>query len=507
VIDPEERKERKRQRRKQAKAEPPERVEPVQWKPSPEPEELPAPWPRRVSMQGEFYLKDAVADSETALLDTSERIVLTIAYGQSNGEAGGLVLIPRSERVVTLGVVDPHRAMMLDTGLLGVNGEPLDGATLSDFVAACEHARGGESGGSSYLRYTLGIADAAALPQCVHVYRSAGQGGQPLAALHEGTQAFFNFLTTVERSRYLARRYGRSLWLPHFLMDQGEADRKRDVDASAYRGELVRLRERLEHFVRRITRQQEPVWMLLTILAAPAEPATGTDSAISLAQVAALSEPCIAPVCSPYWFHGDYGFIAGQQVHWRALAKAFLREFGSRAARIVREAMQQNPQARLGDLIYRQVFDPALDGGNGGWTLRHVPFETAPRTDEASIRRDGDTISGEVFYAEHGLSLHSAGRGMATDYGFSWTGSGRIVGVHIDNDGARSRWKIELSAGSAGTLSYATALQQAGPGNEAGVDDGPQKWGNVFDNCAEPSLAIPQLTLRQGMLPFSVAVQ
>ncbi|WP_428311550.1 hypothetical protein [Hydrocarboniphaga sp.] len=438
----------------------------------------------------------------TRLADSSQPLLLTIAYGQSNAEAGGLRKLGRGRVMPVSDVVDEQRAMMLDTGLLGVQGRVLDGASLSDIVPARENPASGESGGCAFLRHSLASDDALGQPATVYLYRSAGQGGRLLADLSEGSQAFQNFLTTVDRSVAIARGYGRSLWVPHFLWDHGEEDRKRATDPECYRRDMVELRRRLDQQIRERTGQLQPVWMLTTILVAPARRNANTHSDITLAQVAALSEPGIAPVCSPYWFCGDYGFSEGQAVHWGPLAKALLREYGARAARIVREAVTRNPDIRLGMTIRRPVYDPGLDGGNGGWSLLEVPFETSPRTDPASIVRDGDRISGTVLYAERGLEIYIGDRGAAEHFGFEWTGSGHIIGVDVENQSSRSRWIVRLSSGSSGRLSYATTFQaRVGPANA------PQKWGNIFDRCAEPSLAMPGLVLRQGMLPFSVLIE
>ncbi|WP_299697864.1 hypothetical protein [Hydrocarboniphaga sp.] len=496
------------------------------------------------------------AEKRAASTDAADPVVLTIAYGQSNAEAGGLrrhlrrqaveigggakerrqtrrnagspdtqkqvlddqVLIDtiadrddaatgklglgRALMVGRSDVVDECRALMLNTGLLGVQGRELDGATLTDFVPAQENADVGESGGCAYLRHSLIAADPIGDSSAAHLYRSSGQAGQLLCNIAEGTQAFRNFLTTVDRSIAICKRYGKRLYLPHFLWDHGEEDRKRGTDPMLYRAQMIELRNRLDVLIRERTQQAEPVWMLATILVAPAVKRKAKSNAqIPLAQVAALSEPGIAPVCSPYWFHGDYGFFEGQAVHWAPLAKALLREFGARAARIVREAMLHDPAAKLGDPIRRRMYDPEISGGGGGWSLRELPFETCPRTDERSVKRVGDEVSGTVVFAERGLQIVVDERGAARNFGFEWSGTGEIVSVEVETRGQLSRWKLRLSAGSPGRLTYAVEPQKV-----VAAKNCPQTWGNVFDACAEPSLAVPGLTLRQGLLPFSVDV-
>lgn len=459
----------------------------------------PAPDLQRRVFRGNYYLQLASADGGTMILDTPERIALTIAYGQSNSETGGLGKLGHRRRIVTPEIVDPHRAMMFNTGLLGVQGQMLDAETLSGLLPAEEDAQQGESGGSAFLRYTLACSDAIAAPDTVYLYRSAGQGGQPIAQLSPPSPAFGNLLTTVERARLVCGAYRRQVWVPFVLWDHGEADRKRGTAPAEYRAALLALRRELDRRIRASTRQLEPVWTLLTILVAPASRAAQLDCGITLAQISALSEPGLAPVCSPYWFKGAYGFIEGQVVHWSPLGKALLRELGARAGRIVREALAQNPLARLGDPILRSVYDPDIDAGSGGWSLCRVPFETSPRTDEASIRRHGEQISGEVFYAERGLGI-VLDHGSARDFGFSWSGAGHIVSVSVDNQGPRPRWIVTLSAASSGVLSYAVSEQ------EEVFSNAPRMWGNIFDNCAERSIAVPGMTLRQGMLPFSATV-
>jgi hypothetical protein len=182
-------------------------------------------------------------------------------------------------------------------------------------------------------------------------------------------------------------------------------------------------------------------------------------------------------------------------------------EYGARAARIVREALAQNAHVRLGAQIYRYVYEPdavrrkrKFGGADGRWVLRRVPFETSPRTDETSVRRDGMLVSGRVIYAERGLSIITEVIGEAVNYGFNWEGPGRIEEVTVDNRADGSWWQVRLSEPAAGRLSYATTMQPSPRPNA------PCIWGNLFDNCAEPSIAIRGLALRQGLLPFSVEV-
>ena len=426
-------------------------------------------------------------------------IIFTIAYGQSNAEGGGLRRLRRSQRVATHGIIDDQKALMFNTGLLGTEQDLFKPETITSFVPAVEDSRRGESGGASYIRYSLACDLANGDEDTVYLYRTTGQSGEPIQSLaNRKGVAFANFMKTVRRAWTIASQSGMKLSLPHYLWDQGEADRKARMPGDAYFDQMSRMHLRLSERIHRRTRQERPLWMLTTILTAPSSSfgrKTGSD--IALAQVRACNSGLtIAPVCSPYWFCGPFGYNPEQGVHWTPLGKAFLREFGARAARIVREAMEYSPAARLGDSIRRRVYD----GVAKRWVEQTVPFETAPRTDLRSVGRDGRVIVGEVFYAEGGLSIDPQDRPSAVHHGFEWSGEGKIDHVETENSNGRSRWRVVLDRPSSGTLSYAVTRQL--------TDDctGPASWGDVFDNCQEPSLAIPGKTLRQGMLPFRIYV-
>ncbi len=429
----------------------------------------------------------------------SREIIFTIAYGQSNAEGGGLRRLRRAQRIATHGIIDGQRALMFNTGMLGTEQASFQPDAITSFVPAVEDPRRGESGGVSYMRYSLAYDLAKGDRDATYLYRTTGQSGESIRSLaNRKGVAFGNFMKTVRRAWTVASQSGMKLSIPHYLWDQGEADRKARMPGDAYFNELLTMHSRLSKHIHRRTRQERPLWMLMTILTAPSSRfglKTGPD--ISLAQVQACNgRLTIAPVCSPYWFCGPFGYNPEQGVHWTPLGKAFLREFGARAARIVREAMECNPAARLGDPIRRRVYD----GAAKRWVERTVLFETAPRTDLRSISRDGRTIVGEVFYAEGGLSIDPQDRPSAVDHGFEWSGEGGIEHVETENSGGRSRWRVVLDHPSSGTLSYAVTRQP--------IEDltGAAMWGDVFDNCQEPSLAISGKTLRQGMLPFRVYV-
>jgi hypothetical protein len=428
---------------------------------------------------------------------TAGAIHLTLAYGQSNAENGGYNKLPKSERLATDGIVDTGRALMLNTGFFGTQGEPLAVEDLHGFCAAEEWLRAGESGGSSFLRHSLWAQERG---PTVHVFRTSGQAGRRLRQLDRGSTPYNNLVATANRAAVLAHERGNTLYVPHILFDQGEADRKKGTDGRVYRDELVQLARDASQDVQAATGQIEPVWLLTTILPSPSPMLDETSPDISLAQVDALTAGAtIAPVCCPYWFCANFGFNPDQAVHWSPRAKAFLREYGAKAARIVREALACDHAVKLGDKILRPVF-ASCGNGPGRWEVQGVPFETSPRTIPETVCRDGNAITGEVGFAEGGLSFYAGFRPALQNAGFHWAGKGEIDHVEVINTPTKSIWKVVLSEPGSGTLSYALA--------PSGSDDmrAPMSYGNVFDNCCEPSFALPGATLRQGLLPFRTKI-
>lgn len=444
------------------------------------------------------YVWGAVRGSLTAIAVAASNVTyLIVPYGQSNAENGGLSSLALADRTVTSGVVDRHRALMVSTGLLGTGGTAVDPDDMTDLLPAEEDAILGESGGASFMRYATTVDDAVGLHGGAYIYRTCGQTGQSITVLVPGGTPYANLLDTVQRSAELAQLYGLQVRVPVIPWRHGEADADA-MSQATYLANLNDLHEALVRDVQAITRQPVPVWLLLNPLVA-ADGTARNVTPVTLAQVQAIEQGLtIAASCSPYWFHDTFGFNSGQNVHWAPLAKAHLVEFEARAMRIINEAMAQAPGARLGDLIWRAVYDGT------DWQLARVPFETAPRTDSASVIRAGAIIEGVVPYAEGGLAIYTTERGAATNSGFAWTpdsGGTTISSVAIVDAGPiNARWRVTLSGAAAGTLTYAVAEQ------DATADGGPDSWGDLFDTCAEESIAVPGQTLRQGMLPFSIGV-
>jgi Sulfotransferase family len=428
-------------------------------------------------------------------------VTLTIAYGQSNAGAGGCGKLRKAERLFTHDAIGDPRALMFDTGLLGTEARPFDPDTVTGLSPAKENRRRGESGGVAFLRQTL-IGDEAISPESatVHIYRACGRAGRVISELSAGSPPFQNLATVVDVARKLLEADGKHLVVPHILFDQGEADRRRPTSRDDYRATLAAMATDLALTITSLTGQRTPPWLLLSILADANRSPHPRPADICLAQIDSLDAGLqIAPVCCPYWFDGDHGFLEGQSVHWSPRGRALLREYGARAARIVGEAIAHNPDVRLGDPIARHVHE--IDAaGQLSWHLRTTPFETSPRTDPHSIRRDGRFVSGRVFYAEGGLRLCDQLRPMARNAGFAWSGPGRIAAVTIENTATESRWRVELTEASEGILSYAITPQTSTS------TTGPDSWGNIFDRCNEPSIVVPGMTLTQGMLPFSANI-
>lgn len=434
--------------------------------------------------------------------DVRPALELTLAFGQSNSGAGGARKLAKAERLFTRGPLEDRRARMFNTGLLGTEGEAFEPDSVRGFSPVQEDGNRGESGGYSFLRYTL--SSEAAVPSAeddtTYLYRACGQSGRLLSELCEGTVPLDNLFKVVEKARDLASGDGRRLIVPQILFDQGEADRRKRTRRKVYLPLLLKTASTIIRGVAARTGQDRPAWMLLSILADASRPNAPRPADVCLAQVEALDAGLtLAPVCCPYWFDGDHGILEGQSVHWSPKGRALLREYGARAARIVREAVAQNPRVRLGDSIQRQVYG-VDEAGVEAWSLATVPFETSPRTDPRTVVRTGKTVRGRVIHAEGGLRLTDAHRPFAKHYGFNWTGEGEISSVFVENTEEGSFWVVELTEPSPGRLSYAVTAQ-----TETSAT-GSDSWGNVFDDCREPSLTAPHLVLTQGLLPFEVGV-
>lgn len=461
---------------------------------------------------GQRYVWGAVLNSLTALPELVETIDLHLSYGESNSENGGLA---STGLVATEGVINRHRALMFSTGYLGSQGTAVNVSALGDFIPGVEvdSASAGESGGSSFLRKTLADATAIGLPDMAIVYRTTGMSGQTIATgdkvgLGDPAQIpYQNFGATIGAGITTAALYAKRLRVPHFNWTQGYNE-DQSTAVSYYEPLQVALIDNLQREIVSRTGQAVMPWMLIDILVA--SDIGGYRSGVALAQVAALTyRKCAAPTCASYWFNGSYGFNTGQNVHWKPVGKALLKEYTAKAGRIVREAMAQNPDALQGgfdddgnwvdaDLIWRWVYN----GDDEIWERKLTPFETSPRANPDSFQISGSTITFRVPYAEGGLSIWDDLRGPATDYGFAWSGAQTITNVTVGTGETDILVTITFSgAPTAGqTLTYAIA------DTDTTADAAPSAWGDLFDNCAEPSLAVDGLTLRQGLLPFSVVV-
>lgn len=419
-------------------------------------------------------------------------IIVVLTYGQSNAHGGGLRNVSQADRVATKEVTLPQRALMLNTGLLGVDGWELQPSSITNIVTAREDAGRGESGGLSFMRYAVSTEDAAGLPARTYLYRTFGKSGTGIGQLSKGTQQYADVEETIRLTRKIVERAGRSICVPAFIFRQGEADIDA-IDFASYRSKFEKLADDVGADIKTITGQLVPSWMLLCVLSAPGLPDHST-SYITRAQIEAIGaeNTRIFPSICPYWMNRDYGFIRDGAVHWKPLAKAFISEYEARAMRILTEALATNQNIRMGEPIVRRVFD----GKN--WRVETVPFESAPRTDPQSILRKGNTISGEVFFAEGGLHTFTGFRLPAKNHGFAWSGTESIVAVSTDNSGPRPRWQVELDSwsGGGGLLTYAVEISST-----TSKDDGPACHGDIFDDCQEVSIATG-LRLRSGMLPF-----
>lgn len=459
------------------------------------------------------YVWNAVEGSLTAIPELIDAILLHLSYGESNSENGGL---SSTGNVATAGDIDKHRALMFSTGYLGTQGVAVSPDTLADFVPGHEvdSSSAGESGGSSFLRKTLADTDALGLPETAMVYRTCGTSGQTIwtgggkIGLSDPSQIpYQNFVATVARAVIVAALYGKRLVIPHYNWTQG-FNEALAVSVGYYYPYLIDLIDNFQREITSRTGQRVPPWMLIDVLTASDQ--GGYRSGAALAQVDAFStRRCVAPTCCSYWFNGTYGFNTGQNVHWKPVGKALLKEYTAKAGRFVREAMAQNPLARLGgydaddtwydaDLIWRWVYN----GDDDIWEFKQTPFETSPRAKPGSFQISGSTITFRVPYAEGGLSIWDDLRGPATDYGFAWSGAQTITNVTVGAGEIDILVTITFSGAptSGQTLSY--AIEET----DTTADAAPAVWGDLFDNCAEPSQAVPGLTLRQGLLPFSVVV-
>lgn len=421
------------------------------------------------------------------------RIIFVFTYGQSNAHAGGLRRVPISQRLATREQGAPSRTLMLNTGLLGVDGEQLNPESITDIVPASENESRGESGGSSFMRYATTIEDQSGRSENVYAYRTFGRSGTILGKLRKGGKFYSDIPTTLRLAQDLAERQGYALHIPGFIFRQGEADASKHTRPRRYRKMLKALADDLTAEITEITRQSTKPWMLLCVLSASSH-ASRYNSDIIQAQIETINTggSRIVPSICPYWMNGDYGFITGQAAHWKPLAKAFIAEYEARAFRILLEALESNSEVQLGMPIRRLIFDGTA------WKCAVVPFETAPRTKTSSIRRENNVITGDVYFSEGGLHIFSEFRPPARNHGFAWSGTENIVSVSTQNSGQRSSWRVELEGwnGRGGVLSYAATMSLG-----TASADSPSCHGDIFDYCKEVSIATG-LPLRSGMLPF-----
>jgi hypothetical protein len=419
-----------------------------------------------------------------------------IVYGQSNAHAGGLQRVAEGRRTISSQLASTDRALMLNTGLLGVDGQELQPQSITHFVDAHEDAVRGESGGVSFMRYITCSEDAAGLASRKYLYRTFGKSGTGIVELSKGGKVYSDIPATLRAATDIAKSRGQGTCVPAVVYRQGEADAG-GIDPKVYRDMLLRLSRDLAHDILEITAQELAPWLMLCILSAPNHPSRKVHRKTSMivrAQVDALEAggARIFPSICPYWMNGDFGFITGQAVHWKPLAKAFIAEYEARALRILMEALALNPDIALGDGTSRRVFDGET------WSMRAVPFETSPRTAPRTVSRQGHTLRGDVYYAEGGLHVFTGFRPAAENHGFHWSGSETIKRVTTENAGGRSSWIVELDdwSGRGGCLSYAAHMSPVST-----ADDGPSCYGDIFDDCKEVSIATGH-QLRSGMLPF-----
>jgi hypothetical protein len=317
----------------------------------------------------------------------------------------------------------------------------------------------------------------------VHIAEAHGMAGTKLARLMPGSGSYATGLMLWRKATTLATEYGLpGIWVPSFHMDHGEADRA-TTPRVQYNALAKSFREISERDLRSITKQPEPVWLIMSQLASAAGDLTAVQGAwTALSQFDLMYEEPRTTIAMPgYFFQKDYGMLG---VHFRPLGHALRGEYQAKAALIVRRAIER--EAAVGG-------DP--------WRLTIEDVRTCLRPDLKNVGRDGVVVRVPLQLPDGGkrVILDNLSLPPADNLGFSLSSDtdNRIVDVILNG----SAIYVILEESKPVRLRYACDNSRNTSADRSGA------WGNFRDDCSEESLAVSGMNLWNWLISFDVQVR
>ncbi len=410
------------------------------------------------------YLQRKDIASPTYLFDTDAKIAMLMAGGQSLS-VGGLI---GAGSVVNATAPAPQNALMFNTGVVGVQSNVLDPATLIDFLSAREVAGSGfgETQGSamaSWLYRKGRLLDEASR---AYLYRSHGSSGKLISELNKagGQPPFFNAVKEAQKAVSIASAYGKQIWVPSVMWTHGEGDRSVGTSFTAYRAALIQLLADYNSDIRAVLPADNgPISMIMDQLSAGADGASAGSPA--LAQLDAARNAAGFYISTPKYI---FRMNVADVVHLNALSYAVLGEYQAKAWRRI----------NIEGEAWKPLWPVSLVRNNAQVVINF----NVPR---GSLAWDFDLLP------------------PAKNFGFEYVDDSNSATISSVSITGPSQVTITLSGvptGSNKKVRYAFTALNLGGGTRSGA------WGNLRDYDPEPSFQEKGRLLHNFCVAFEEAI-
>lgn len=406
------------------------------------------------------YLQRKDIASDTYLFSSAGKIEALWHSGQSNSAGAG------DNGIINPVAPRPQHAIMLNTVGTVMGGNAVSGSTITDFVPARETARPGisESQGTALAAYLARKNRLLEEPADVYLYNSHGIGGKFLSELQQGSIAYGNGLTALNRAIAIAAAYGKQISVRSIFWTHGEGDAYIGTTQAAYMAGMHLLKDGYNTDYRALLPGDNgPISMIMDQL--PASTVGLTGGAIALAQLALCKAGGGFYMSTP-----RYMLFASHQdgVHIRPIDRAVLGEYQAKA-----------------------------------WRRIHQEGEAWKPLWPTSIVRTGNQIVINFHVPRGALQWDFSILAPARNYGFEY--SDDSASATIENVAITGAAQVTLTlsgtpTGANKTVGYAYATQNMGYGTRPGG------WGNLCDSDNEPSFVQPGRLLRNYCVTFRESI-